>query len=102
MESLGYCREYLPQIPPGRRARHGRLHLHGAASGGRIRKLPTFIHESNAIPGRANKMAAKFVSEVPRLASARARTHFPGKKCVVTGTPVRRDLGSPLDSRDRA
>ncbi|HTY87390.1 MAG TPA: undecaprenyldiphospho-muramoylpentapeptide beta-N-acetylglucosaminyltransferase [Candidatus Acidoferrum sp.] len=48
----------------------------------------TFLHESNTIPGRANRYLARFVNEAfvgfPEAAS-RLRT----KKCTVTGTPVR-------------
>ncbi len=59
-------------------------------------KIPTFIHESNSIPGKANKWAAKIVDHV-LLGFEACRPHFPKSNCEVTGTPVRQDLGSPLD-----
>ena len=47
----------------------------------------TFLHESNTIPGRANRFLARYVHEAfigfPGAASLRAR------KITVTGTPVR-------------
>ncbi len=50
--------------------------------------VKTFLHESNTIPGRANRLLARFVDEAfvgfPE-AAARLRT----KKTLVTGTPVR-------------
>lgn len=62
----------------------------------RLRGIPSFIHESNAIPGRANKLAARFASRV-LLGFEDSRTAFGGVECIVTGTPVRKNLGQPLD-----
>ena len=58
-------------------------------------KLPTLIHESNAIPGRANKFTARFVTRV-LLGFQACAPFFQNVDCVVTGTPVRRNLGAPL------
>jgi len=58
-------------------------------------KLPTLIHESNAIPGRANKFTARFVTRV-LLGFQACAPFFQNLDFVVTGTPVRRNLGSPL------
>jgi len=58
-------------------------------------RLPTLIHESNAIPGRANKLTARFATRV-LLGFQACAPFFPSMDCVVTGTPVRRNLGSPL------
>lgn len=62
----------------------------------RLRGIPSFIHESNAIPGRANKLAARFASRV-LLGFEDSRTAFRGVECIVTGTPVRKNLGQPLE-----
>lgn len=62
----------------------------------RLRGIPSFIHESNAIPGRANKLAARFATRV-LLGFEDCRPAFGGAKCIVTGTPVRKNLGHPLD-----
>jgi UDP-N-acetylglucosamine--N-acetylmuramyl-(pentapeptide) pyrophosphoryl-undecaprenol N-acetylglucosamine transferase len=57
----------------------------------RLSGVPTFLHESNAIPGRANRWLAWFVG--------RAFVGFPSTACrlrsqqvTVTGTPVRTTL----------
>lgn len=50
--------------------------------------LPAFVHDSNAVPGKANRITARWCREV-FLGLAAAKAHFPGKECVVTGTPVR-------------
>ena len=48
----------------------------------------TFLHESNTIPGRANRFLARFVDEAfVGFPGAAARLH--AKKTSVTGTPVR-------------
>ncbi|HEY5769785.1 MAG TPA: glycosyltransferase, partial [Terrimicrobium sp.] len=57
-----------------------------------------FIHESNAIPGRANKLTARFATRV-LLGFQACAPFFSTRECVVTGTPVRRNLGSPLDRK---
>jgi UDP-N-acetylglucosamine--N-acetylmuramyl-(pentapeptide) pyrophosphoryl-undecaprenol N-acetylglucosamine transferase len=67
----------------------------------RWRGLPAFIHESNAIPGRANKIAARFATNV-LLGFGDCRTHFPSSECIVTGTPVRKNLGRPLPRAEAA
>jgi UDP-N-acetylglucosamine--N-acetylmuramyl-(pentapeptide) pyrophosphoryl-undecaprenol N-acetylglucosamine transferase len=59
----------------------------------------TFLHESNTVPGRANRLLARFVDEAfisfPDAASVRAR------KITRVGTPVRPQFqpGNPLSSR---
>lgn len=63
---------------------------------GRSRGVPTFVHESNAIPGRANRYNAKHVSSV-LVGFDECRRHFPGAKCEVTGTPIRAALLRPVE-----
>jgi UDP-N-acetylglucosamine--N-acetylmuramyl-(pentapeptide) pyrophosphoryl-undecaprenol N-acetylglucosamine transferase len=65
----------------------------------RMQGLPCFIHESNAIPGRANRLAARFASRV-LLGFEDCRQRFPGSDCIVTGTPVRKNLGQPMERGD--
>jgi UDP-N-acetylglucosamine--N-acetylmuramyl-(pentapeptide) pyrophosphoryl-undecaprenol N-acetylglucosamine transferase len=57
---------------------------------------PTFIHESNAIPGKANKLTAKYCSAV-FVGMDVCTKHFPGKTCHTVGTPVRDGLREPVD-----
>lgn len=63
---------------------------------GRKRGLPTFVHESNAIPGRANKLNARYVTRV-LLGFAECRAHFPKAQCEVTSTPIRSALTRPVE-----
>lgn len=63
---------------------------------GRKRKVPTFLHESNAIPGRANKLNARYVTRV-LLGFEQCRPFFPKAVCEVVGTPIRSALRQPID-----
>ena len=48
----------------------------------------TFLHESNTIPGKANRFLARFVDEA-FIGFPEAATRLKAKKISVTGTPVR-------------
>ncbi len=63
---------------------------------GKKRGLPTFVHESNAIPGRANRWNAKHVTRV-LLGFEDCRRHFPKARCEVVGTPIRSALRQPVE-----
>jgi UDP-N-acetylglucosamine--N-acetylmuramyl-(pentapeptide) pyrophosphoryl-undecaprenol N-acetylglucosamine transferase len=58
---------------------------------GRKRGVPRFVHESNAIPGKANKINARFCTAV-LLGFEDCAPHFGKSKCIVTGTPIRQTL----------
>lgn len=60
-----------------------------------LQGIPSFIHESNAIGGRANKLTARCVSKV-LLGFEVCEASFPKTETCVTGTPVRHDLGKLL------
>jgi UDP-N-acetylglucosamine--N-acetylmuramyl-(pentapeptide) pyrophosphoryl-undecaprenol N-acetylglucosamine transferase len=63
---------------------------------GRLAGRPTFIHESNAIPGKANRLNA-FLSKKVLLGFEECARYFPNKPVEVTGTPIRDSLRSPVD-----
>ncbi len=66
------------------------------AIAGRKLGARTFIHESNAIPGKANRLTAKFCDTV-LLGLADCASCFPGAKTQVVGTPLRESLLRPVD-----
>lgn len=51
----------------------------------------TYVHDSNAIPGRANRLTARFCTLV-LLGMKEAASRLPGCPCRTVGTPVRREL----------
>ena len=67
---------------------------------GHRRGLPTFIHDSNARPGRANVLTSRFCSQV-LLGQTAAQEYFPKCATLVTGTPARPELNAP-PSREQA
>src|ERR1700761_5638085 len=70
----------------------------GPILAGRITGLPTFIHESNAIPGKANRLNA-VLSQKVLLGFEECARYFPNRRVEVTGTPIRDSLRSPVDRR---
>ncbi|WP_396259509.1 undecaprenyldiphospho-muramoylpentapeptide beta-N-acetylglucosaminyltransferase [Haloferula sp. A504] len=53
--------------------------------------LPGFVHDSNALPGKANRLTARWCRQV-LVGLEAAKAHFGGRDCLVTGTPVRAEL----------
>ncbi|WP_193210633.1 undecaprenyldiphospho-muramoylpentapeptide beta-N-acetylglucosaminyltransferase [Luteolibacter marinus] len=63
--------------------------------------VPSFVHDSNALPGKANRLTARFCSKIFVGVDA-ARSYFPGKDVVLTGTPVRAEMRSLPSRKDAA
>ncbi|MFD9068959.1 UDP-N-acetylglucosamine--N-acetylmuramyl-(pentapeptide) pyrophosphoryl-undecaprenol N-acetylglucosamine transferase [Streptomyces lasiicapitis] len=56
--------------------------------GARMAGLPSLIHESNAVPGRANRFAARLTPHIA-VAFDRSRAHLPGgDRATTTGMPI--------------
>ena len=64
---------------------------------GRKMGAATFLHESNAVPGRANRLLSRWADEV-LVGMAPAAERFGNSHVEVTGTPVRDDFRE-LDQR---
>src|SRR5437016_6449550 len=90
-ESLARCRaiyrRYKPQVVLGM----GGFTSTAPVLAGKMRGVSTFIHESNAIPGKANKMTARLVRAV-LLGFKECAPFFPRVKTEITGTPIRTEL----------
>ncbi len=91
-DSLAPCRRLYRKFQP-----HAVLGMGGFTStapilAGRMRKIPTFVHESNAIPGKANRLNARMTDKV-LLGFEDCARHFPNSRYQVTGTPIRKSLG---------
>jgi UDP-N-acetylglucosamine--N-acetylmuramyl-(pentapeptide) pyrophosphoryl-undecaprenol N-acetylglucosamine transferase len=91
IESLSLCRSLYRKFKP-----HAVLGMGGFTStapvlAGRIRGIATFIHESNAVPGKANRWTARMVNAV-MLGFKECAPFFPKSRTEITGTPVRIEL----------
>lgn len=93
------CRSLFKQFKPD-----GILGMGGFTStapilAGRLGGVPTFLHESNAIPGKANRLNAKLASTI-LLGFQECEKYFPKAKCQVTGTPIRQTLAERLSKAE--
>lgn len=94
-ESFSHCRQLYRRYRPCAVLGMGGFTSATPIFAARLLKIPSYIHESNAIAGRANRLTARWASKV-LLGFETCASFFPKSKCQVTGTPVRRDLGERL------
>ncbi len=55
----------------------------------------TFVHDSNSIPGKANRLTSRFADCV-FLGIGECAAFFPNRRTEVTGTPIRSSLLKPV------
>jgi UDP-N-acetylglucosamine--N-acetylmuramyl-(pentapeptide) pyrophosphoryl-undecaprenol N-acetylglucosamine transferase len=89
--SRGIYRKFKPHVILGM----GGFTSTAPVLAGRMRGIATFIHESNAIPGKANRMTARLVRAV-LLGFKECAPFFPKVRTEITGTPIRAAL-KPMD-----
>ena len=58
-------------------------------------RIPIVVHESDAVPGRANKLAARFAKTIA-IAHPEVAKLFPAGKVVEVGMPIRRAVTNPI------
>ena len=90
-DSLSRCRAIYRQFKPNVVLGMGGFTSTAPVMAGRMRGLPTFIHESNAIPGKANRFTARMVRAV-LLGFKECAQFFPKVRTEITGTPIRTEL----------
>jgi len=54
-------------------------------------KIPVFSHESDIVPGLANKIISRFAKKI-FISFKDTEKYFPGRKTVWTGSPIRKDI----------
>ena len=89
--SLAPCRRIFAEFQPDAVLGMGGFTSTAPILAGKLRGARTFLHESNAIPGKANRLNACMVDAV-LLGFEDCKAHFPRSRCEVTGTPIRRAL----------
>jgi UDP-N-acetylglucosamine--N-acetylmuramyl-(pentapeptide) pyrophosphoryl-undecaprenol N-acetylglucosamine transferase len=90
-ESLSRCRAHYQNFQPQVVLGMGGFTSTAPILAGRMRGVATLLHESNAIPGKANRLAAKMVRAV-LLGFKECAAFFPKVQTEVTGTPIRNEL----------
>ncbi len=98
--SMARCRRLYREFRPEAILGMGGFTSTAPLFAGRLARVPTFVHESNAIPGKANRLNAR-LSRVVLLGFGECENFFaPGTRCVVTGTPIRSALRKRLPMED--
>lgn len=67
-----------------------------------IFRIPLIIHESDAVPGRVNRFAARFARRIG-IAFANTSRYFPKEKTALVGVPIRKRIlgGERASARER-
>jgi UDP-N-acetylglucosamine--N-acetylmuramyl-(pentapeptide) pyrophosphoryl-undecaprenol N-acetylglucosamine transferase len=89
--SLSLCRSIYRKFKPQVVLGMGGFTSTAPVLAGRMRGVSTFIHESNAVPGKANRLTARMVRAV-LLGFQECAPFFPKARTEVTGTPIRIEL----------
>ena len=95
-QSLTRCRRFYREFRPQAVLGMGGFTSTAPLFAGRLAGLPTFVHESNAIPGKANLVNARLARVVLLGFEECAKRFPPGTHTEVTGTPIRAGLGERL------
>jgi len=90
-ESFSVCRSIYKKFQPQAVLGMGGFTSTPPILAGRFRGASTFIHESNAIPGRANRLTGRLVRAV-LLGFKECAPFFPKAHTEITGTPIRTEL----------
>ena len=100
VKSIGQCKRLLQREKAEVVLGMGGFTSFAPAYAGKKLGLRTYVHDSNAIPGKTNIMIAKYCTKV-LLGMKAATSHFPNSETQVVGTPVRGELAQ-LPSRVEA
>ena len=98
--SIGHCKQLIREFQADAVLGMGGFTSLPPVYAGHRLGLKTFIHDSNARPGRANVMTSRFCTRV-FLGVDAAKPFFPNRETVTTGTPVRPEI-TTLPSRAAA
>jgi UDP-N-acetylglucosamine--N-acetylmuramyl-(pentapeptide) pyrophosphoryl-undecaprenol N-acetylglucosamine transferase len=98
LKCLNVCRKIYRSFAPRAILGMGGFTSTAPILAGRLAGLPAFIHESNAIPGKANLLNARLSDKV-LIGFAECSRYFPKSALEVTGTPIRSSLRAPVDRR---
>lgn len=94
-QGLSPCRAFYKEFRPDAVLGMGGFTSTAPILAGRLRRIPAFLHESNAIPGKANRLNAR-MADMVLLGFETCAKHFPKSRCEVTGTPIRKRLATRL------
>ena len=91
--SLSRCRREMKRLRPDALLAMGSYSSLPPVLAARSRGVKIFLHEANAVPGKAVDFLARFADTVAVSFEATAR-RLPASKTVLTGLPVRADIAA--------
>ena len=95
--SVAILRDFRPQLTLG----VGGYVSGPVTIGAWLMRMKTAIQEQNSVPGITNRILGRFVDGI-FVAFPESEAHFPARKTVLTGNPVRQEvLNSMLKDHDR-
>jgi UDP-N-acetylglucosamine--N-acetylmuramyl-(pentapeptide) pyrophosphoryl-undecaprenol N-acetylglucosamine transferase len=87
LRAMGLLRQLRPDVVVGT----GGYVSAGLVLAAALRRIPTVIHEQNAIAGRTNRLLGCFATRVA-ITFEESASFFPAGKTVVTGLPIRPEI----------
>ncbi len=92
-KALGMARKIIKEFQPDVAMGFGGYAAFAPILAAKLCKVPTAIHEQNAVVGLSNKMLGKLVDKIFLSLPLQAESKvFDANKCIVTGNPVRQAL----------
>ena len=88
LRSLSSCREIMRRYEITSVLGMGGFTSLAPIMAGKRSKIPSLVHDSNALPGKANRLAARFCEQV-FVGMEAASKHFGSYPTSLVGTPVR-------------
>lgn len=92
VSGIGKCKKIFREFQPDVIVGTGGYASFQALAAGHLMKIPTCVHESNAVPGMTTKMASKFVDKVLVCFPESVRHYKNPSRVEVVGMPVRREF----------
>lgn len=99
LRTMGYCKKIINQFGADAVLGMGGFTSMPPVFAGRRLGKKTFLHESNAYPGKANRLTAKFVTTA-LVGLEECAQFLPREKTQVVGTPLRTSLMEAVDKAD--
>lgn len=94
ISARGYCKKIIKEFKPDVAIGTGGYVCYPVLSAASSAKVPTAVHESNAVPGLTTKMLSSFVDRVMVAFEGMENSYNKPDRVIVTGTPVRDDFAS--------
>lgn len=92
LRGIGKCRKIFKKFKPDVIVGTGGYASFQTLAAGKLMKIPTCVHESNAMPGITTKLASRFVDKVLVCFPESIRHYRDQSRVEVVGMPVRREF----------